>query len=568
MESDRKKYLDRILNSDASLKLVAAGAGTGKTYTFKELLNKNPTNNLALTFINNLVNDMKEDLKDVANVCTFHSFCKHLLHKNPSVGINTNFHFFPKLEEVVCLDADILNSGIKNPKESFEKAFQNLDNNTNIDFFIQRANYYNAVGFNDSVYRVLEVFNSDPSAIPKYNQIVIDEFQDFNLLEVSIIRHLIGINPTLIAGDDDQAIYDRRFASSVFLRNKYHSANFENFLLPYCSRCTQVIIDSVAEIIKNAKNIQLMKERINKKYECYTPDKQEDNSKFPKIIRANCSVDTPTCPYISKYIEKVIRTISPSVIKESHDGGYPTVLVIGPGHYIKKVHSDLSQDFENTIYKPYEKNPLNLLDSYGLLLKDTNSNLAWRVIANLDQGIEEPELVEKTADLRQNLINFIPNSQKEEHLERLKLVRNLVDQETALTQEETNSLTTYFSVDTETLFKNLKNDFEKKSSEKKNKLNENKPSIQFTTYNGCKGLSAAYTFILGFEEGQLPKFNSAPTENEVCKLIVAITRTRKQCHLVHARRKFNDKTTPSIFLDWFPTNSVSSIYVNKEYLQN
>jgi superfamily I DNA/RNA helicase len=64
----RTEYLTAILNSDSRQKLIVAGPGTGKTYTFKELFSKHSGSGdmLALTFIRKLVHDMTEDLGELA----------------------------------------------------------------------------------------------------------------------------------------------------------------------------------------------------------------------------------------------------------------------------------------------------------------------------------------------------------------------------------------------------------------------------------------------------------------------------------------------------------------------
>ena len=43
--------------------------------------------------------------------------------------------------------------------------------------------------------------------VPKFDLVFVDEFQDFNKLEVSLINLLGKKNSILIAGDDDQALY-------------------------------------------------------------------------------------------------------------------------------------------------------------------------------------------------------------------------------------------------------------------------------------------------------------------------------------------------------------------------
>jgi hypothetical protein len=73
----RAKCVQAILDSPAKKKLIVAGAGTGKTYTFGRLIEQRKGgNNLAMTFIRKLVVDMDIALKGNAEVKTFHAYCK------------------------------------------------------------------------------------------------------------------------------------------------------------------------------------------------------------------------------------------------------------------------------------------------------------------------------------------------------------------------------------------------------------------------------------------------------------------------------------------------------------
>jgi superfamily I DNA/RNA helicase len=58
------------------------------------------------------------------------------------------------------------------------------------------------------------------------------------------------------------------------------------------------------------------------------------------------------------------------------------------------------------------------------------------------------------------------------------------------------------------------------------------PSVVCTTLVGAKGLSAEHVFIVGMNNGVFPKDPAAVTDDEVCKLIVGLSRTRKVCHLI------------------------------------
>jgi len=59
-KEERGEILQSILESKAKKKLIIAGAGTGKTFTFSEVLKLNPDGaNIAMTFIRSLRNDME-----------------------------------------------------------------------------------------------------------------------------------------------------------------------------------------------------------------------------------------------------------------------------------------------------------------------------------------------------------------------------------------------------------------------------------------------------------------------------------------------------------------------------
>ena len=73
-EAARAECLERILTSESSCQIIVAGAGTGKTFAFKQLLERVSGNALAVTFINALANDMTKELDGLADTRTFHSF--------------------------------------------------------------------------------------------------------------------------------------------------------------------------------------------------------------------------------------------------------------------------------------------------------------------------------------------------------------------------------------------------------------------------------------------------------------------------------------------------------------
>ena len=84
----RQLAADAVVNSDASKRLIVAGPGTGKSFAFKAALARavvqaaGSDRGLALTFIKNLVADLQKELGLLADVNTFHGYCKHLMHQH------------------------------------------------------------------------------------------------------------------------------------------------------------------------------------------------------------------------------------------------------------------------------------------------------------------------------------------------------------------------------------------------------------------------------------------------------------------------------------------------------
>ncbi len=74
----RTAYTAKIVTSDAKKKLIVAGPGTGKSLLFQQIckrkIEEGGSKILALSFINELVDDLSQDLYQLAEVKTLHSF--------------------------------------------------------------------------------------------------------------------------------------------------------------------------------------------------------------------------------------------------------------------------------------------------------------------------------------------------------------------------------------------------------------------------------------------------------------------------------------------------------------
>src|SRR5258708_39463315 len=112
-----------------------------------------------------------------------------------------------------------------------------LKTTDDLKFYLARSSYYDAVDFDDCVFRVYKALDNQRYEIDKYKLVLIDEYQDFNALEAGFIDLLGEKSPIVIAGDDDQALYSQlRPTSWHHIRSIYGGGHFEIFELPYCMR--------------------------------------------------------------------------------------------------------------------------------------------------------------------------------------------------------------------------------------------------------------------------------------------------------------------------------------------
>lgn len=286
-EAELKSAIENILKSPSKKKLIVAGPGTGKTTLFEMILKGSkvdPKKNLVLTFINNLRKDLEKDLSGLASVYTLHSYCLGLLYRDPTLrtGLTSIFRCFPGLSRLIKSDWRFIN---KSDTPQFVREMRNLDEKNNIDFYLERGHYYDAVDFDDTVYRVYKWTSKETKALGSYEKVLIDEFQDFNKLEDVIINRLANNSPILIVGDDDQALYSQlRDLTWDNIRTLYRSGDYEIFELPFCMRCPEVIVNAVSDIISQAQKVKKLHGRIDKPFKHFPPVKGADSEKYPKIL--------------------------------------------------------------------------------------------------------------------------------------------------------------------------------------------------------------------------------------------------------------------------------------------
>jgi superfamily I DNA/RNA helicase len=209
-------YVDRVRVSTSDRRIVAAGPGTGKTHLFKAII-ADRSNALVLTFINALVEDLHIQLPKGTTVRTLHGFARSIL-----TTAGQTARVYDDLTNVIEDDAKIL--GVS--ERGFASKIRNFEDRSVLKFYLDRRKYYgDYYSHDDLIFAAVELLKSEPDRIKSYDQILVDEFQDFNTLDVELIDLLASKSPVLVAGDDDQSLYGFRDSTYRYLRDRHSDGN-------------------------------------------------------------------------------------------------------------------------------------------------------------------------------------------------------------------------------------------------------------------------------------------------------------------------------------------------------
>lgn len=520
---ERQKYVDAILLSKSNKKIAVGGPGTGKTYLFTEILKKK-NRSLTLTFVNSLVEDLSLVLCGLSEVRTLHSFARSLVGRTTK-----DVKIYPKLSEVIKEDAKILLKQVVD----FDKLFHDKEiENKNIAFYSKRRNYYdNHYGFSDVIFAAIKYLEKYPEKIPTYDQILVDEFQDFNLLEVSLVDLLARKSPILLVGDDDQALYaSLKGASAKYLRRRHGNerSDYASFDLPYCSRCTRVIVEAVKDIVDAASKNNFLKNRIQKPFKYF--EKEESNkisAENPEIVHSHQYANQ--IPY---FIQSQIGIIAKNLRSNF------SVLIISPtrtqSRLLAKGLSDWGLKNIEYIDERSEKAP-TLLDGLKILLEDGKSNLGWRIVSKFLLKENDFNSLLKETDMKnaKNLHEFIEKETKAGVKKTLKTLREI---KTTKSINEEAMGEVYDMIDFSP-YEETRPLIKKKlipHHEKKDNAAIRKIPIKMTTIQGSKGLDAEFVFISHFDDRYfISNKNKENISNyDICKFIVALTRARKKVFLI------------------------------------
>ncbi|MBU0622638.1 MAG: UvrD-helicase domain-containing protein [Gammaproteobacteria bacterium] len=272
--------------------LVLAGAGSGKTRVITHKLaylidecGYSPRNIAAITFTNKAAREMSErigkllggrDAKGLT-ISTFHALGMHILREEaPLLGYKKQFSIFDTADTGKIVsellgspdkqEVRVAQSVMSNWKAAFltpEQAGSLAENEEQQRIALLYGRYqetlraYQAVDFDDLIRLPVELFKTQEEPLQRWQHrfryLLVDEYQDTNDCQYQMMKQLAGDRAAITAvGDDDQAIYAWRGASTANLSNlqkDYPSLRVIKLEQNY--RSSQRILQSANHLIKN-----------------------------------------------------------------------------------------------------------------------------------------------------------------------------------------------------------------------------------------------------------------------------------------------------------------------------
>jgi DNA helicase-2/ATP-dependent DNA helicase PcrA len=278
--------------------LILAGPGSGKTrvithriaYLIKSC-GVSPHHILAVTFTNKAAREMKERLEqllgqavEALTLGTFHAICARILRREgKAIGLDSSFVIYDE-EDQLSLTKQALEELNLDPKQYAPRALHSAISAAKSRLigpkdYAQRVSSYfeeivhrvyqryqqslsqgRAVDFDDLLMKTVQLFQDHPQILSRYQSkyvhILVDEFQDTNIVQYVLMKHLAGKYRNLcVVGDPDQSIYSWRFAdlrNILSFEKDYPEAKV--VFLEQNYRSTKTILDVASDVI--SANVQ------------------------------------------------------------------------------------------------------------------------------------------------------------------------------------------------------------------------------------------------------------------------------------------------------------------------
>ena len=622
--------------------LVIAGAGSGKTrvltYKIAYLLSQGmkPWSIMALTFTNKAAREMKErigklvgnDLAQHLYMGTFHSIFSRILRAEAEhIGFNNNFTIYDESDSRSLIKAIVKEMGLDDKKykpaavhakismaknnlmsaAAYESDAAIFEQNKRAQMpevgkifvaYVQRCKQANAMDFDDLLTLTYQLFREHEDIRHKYaarfDYVLVDEYQDTNHVQMSIVMQLCQEKQRVCAvGDDSQSIYSFRGANIDNILN--YQRQFQGtrlFKLEQNYRSTQTIVEAANSLIKHNRN-QIPKDVFSEnakgekiQYKPAYSDKEEASivAKDVKRIRREDG-----CQYSDFAILYRTNAQSRSFEEEFRKQGIPYRIYGGLSFYQRKEIKDIIAYFR-LVANPDDEEAIKRIINYPargigattvLKIADCahqNQVSFWEVIGAPEQyGLAVNKgTMNKLETFRLLISSFIERAQTTDVYE----LGDAIIKESGISQDimsgkDADDLARQENL--EEFLSGMSAFVEERREEGRfdelflqdylqdvalltdadSDGDKDEPRVSLMTVHAAKGLEFPTVFVVGLEENIFPSPLSAASlrelEEERRLLYVAITRAEKHCILTNAKNRWRygkmEFDNPSRFID-------------------
>ena len=622
--------------------LVIAGAGSGKTrvltYKIAYLLSQGmkPWSIMALTFTNKAAREMKErigklvgnDLAQHLYMGTFHSIFSRILRAEAEhIGFNNNFTIYDESDSRSLIKAIVKEMGLDDKKykpaavhakismaknnlmsaAAYESDAAIFEQNKRAQMpevgkifvaYVQRCKQANAMDFDDLLTLTYQLFREHEDIRHKYaarfDYVLVDEYQDTNHVQMSIVMQLCQEKQRVCAvGDDSQSIYSFRGANIDNILN--YQRQFQGtrlFKLEQNYRSTQTIVEAANSLIKHNRN-QIPK------------DVFSENAKGEKIQYKPAYSDKEEAAIVAKDVKRIRRedgcqysdfailyrtnAQSRSFEEEFRKQGIPYRIYGGLSFYQRKEIKDIIAYFR-LVANPDDEEAIKRIINYPargigattvLKIADCahqNQVSFWEVIGAPEQyGLAVNKgTMNKLETFRLLISSFIERAQTTDVYE----LGDAIIKESGISQDimsgkDADDLARQENL--EEFLSGMSAFVEERREEGRfdelflqdylqdvalltdadSDGDKDEPRVSLMTVHAAKGLEFPTVFVVGLEENIFPSPLSAASlrelEEERRLLYVAITRAEKHCILTNAKNRWRygkmEFDNPSRFID-------------------
>ena len=622
--------------------LVIAGAGSGKTrvltYKIAYLLSQGmkPWSIMALTFTNKAAREMKErigilvgnDLAQHLYMGTFHSIFSRILRAEAEhIGFNNNFTIYDESDSRSLIKAIVKEMGLDDKKykpaavhakismaknnlmsaAAYESDAAIFEQNKRAQMpevgkifvaYVQRCKQANAMDFDDLLTLTYQLFREHEDIRHKYaarfDYVLVDEYQDTNHVQMSIVMQLCQEKQRVCAvGDDSQSIYSFRGANIDNILN--FQRQFQGtrlFKLEQNYRSTQTIVEAANSLIKHNRN-QIPK------------DVFSENAKGEKIQYKPAYSDKEEAAIVAKDVKRIRRedgcqysdfailyrtnAQSRSFEEEFRKQAIPYRIYGGLSFYQRKEIKDIIAYFR-LVANPDDEEAIKRIINYPargigattvLKIADcAHQNLVsfWEVIGAPERyGLAVNKgTMNKLETFRLLISSFIERAQTTDVYE----LGDAIIKESGISQDimsgkDADDLARQENL--EEFLSGMSAFVEERREEGRfdelflqdylqdvalltdadSDGDKDEPRVSLMTVHAAKGLEFPTVFVVGLEENIFPSPLSAASlrelEEERRLLYVAITRAEKHCILTNAKNRWRygkmEFDNPSRFID-------------------